>query len=738
MSPLPTPATAFRRWRDRPLLPGPLETPAGRGVTAPRPAPVDLAESREALGLRPIAYHVGRPRWPEPSAAAYAEQAYAKVAVVYACVSVRARALSAASVRVYRDEAGEAVEQPEHRLRQLLRAPNPYMSEAEFLAAVSVIADVTNLCVVEKERDGAGRVVGLYPLRTDWIRPVPRDQAAPDWEYRIPGRAPALLPARDAIVYAVGPSPTLPYGGFGPMNVVFREAAIDNAMTDFLKAFFDAGAVPLIGLVPREASRMDVQDAEAMRERYRQARLGGEPLVLASIEDVKRLGFDLNELAYVELREHTETTILSAFGVPGVLVGLGEAATNDTYSNVVNYQRTFYRNTIAPQWARLDGALTRSLVPEFGDPALSLEFDTSQIEALQDDPTAENEQHLRLWQLQGISRDEVRQRFGYPPVGGPVGAGLYDPLAGAGVLPESGPSAGEEGRATAEGLVSGARSLLPRLNGHAALAEGRAYARLAPERRAGVADRSRRAMAALARRWAPRFARFWEEQGERLAAELAGGGRVRSSPPSPPSPLVPLVAETRQGDELDWAEEERLLAALLRRFHLEAVATAYAVAAGAVEASVGFDVASAEVQRLLARLATRIVGITETTREDVRRVAGEALGEGASAEELAGRLRTLFAETYRGRATTVARTESQVAYNLGSAQAYAESGEVDRVELADNPLHPEDYGASDGLSCAERDGLIVALSAVARHVAAEHPNGSLAIIPLLSVPLGEE
>ena len=67
---------------------------------------------------------------------------------------------------------------------------------------------------------------------------------------------------------------------------------------------------------------------------------------------------------------------------------------------------------------------------------------------------------------------------------------------------------------------------------------------------------------------------------------------------------------------------------------------------------------------------------------------------------------------------------------------YRESGVVDRVQLLDNPNHTDAYGASDGLTCAERDGLIVDLAAVERHIAAEHPNGSLVVTPMLATPLG--
>jgi hypothetical protein len=129
-------------------------------------------------------------------------------------------------------------------------------------------------------------------------------------------------------------------------------------------------------------------------------------------------------------------------------------------------------------------------------------------------------------------------------------------------------------------------------------------------------------------------------------------------------------------------------------------------------------------------------GMTATTRADVANVVTSALDDGVSVDELAGRLKGLFEETYRSRSVTIARTESMVAYNSASTVGYQESGVVQYVELLDSPTHTEHYGASDGLSCAERNHTIVPLDRVQRHIEAEHPRGSLVVVPVLSQPLG--
>lgn len=712
---------AVRRWWTRPLAPGPTFSPI---------------ELREALGATPVAWTVGQPTWPDLTNRTRIDQGYSISTTIYACVALRARCLSAATVRVYREREGDQVDEPTHRLRRLMRRPNGHQSEAEFFALVSTIADVANFCVVEKERSQAGNVVGLWPLRSDWLRPIPRDQTAPDWEYRIPGRDPAILPARDAVVYTVAASPEMPWTGFGPMNVVFREAATDKAITDYVKAFFDAGALPAYALIPRDVPNIQPPEANALRDAWMQTIRRGIPPFLAGIEDVKTLGFDFNELAYPELRKVTEQHICTAFGVPTTLIGTAGAENEATYANATTYLRQFYWTTIEPLWSRLDGALTRSLLPEFGDPELSLEFDTSGIPALQEDRTPHREQLIKLWQTGVVVRDEVREEFGYDaldahpdPEMAALGGAFYRPPTPAAFAPVGEPDEDGEGARSLPALPAGARAAL---NGHARLVEPRALVRLAPEVRATTAAGTRRAIEALTAEWAPRLARFWREQGERIT-ETA----LRSSWGTT-EPHKGIPPETRNLAEVDWDEEAELFDAFMRRMHADGVGTAWGAAGDVVSLDTAFDVSNPYVDSVLDRLAKRIAGINATTRDDVRRVVGEALSEGVSPEQLADRLRGLFTETYANRAMTVARTESQLAYNSGAAAAYRASGEVDRVELADNPAHDTDPFPPTMTTCADRDGLLAPLHRAEAYAESAHPNCILAVLPVLSVPLGEE
>src|SRR4029434_6340687 len=159
-----------------------------------------------------------------------------------------------------------------------------------------------------------------------------------------------MLPAEDAIALTYADRPDGLPTGIGPMEVVLREAAMTNTMIDVVKAVSDFGAMPVYALIPREAAKLKQSDADVLREKWRQ-RYGGisraiEPAILAGIEDVKRLNFNFDELAYTDLRDLNDLAICQAFGVPPSLVGsrfgLQQSGIQANYEEA---RRSFYEDT---------------------------------------------------------------------------------------------------------------------------------------------------------------------------------------------------------------------------------------------------------------------------------------------------------------------------------------------------------------------------------------------------------
>lgn len=713
-----------------------------RALRAPMPALLPI-EQRQIGTYNYASWQLGKPVWPKATLGTYFGY-YDQVVIAFACINLIADAAAAAKVRVY-DESKDDAELPDHPMRQLLSRPNDYMSEAEFYNTMVKLAAVSGFAVAEKERSGAGRVIGLHPLRSDWLKAVPRENNMTDWEYQLPSGEKYPLLGEDVIAWTYQGGPAMSATGTTPLAAANRELAIENSMVNFTKAFFDGGGVPMTGLVLDENATFSQAQADVLREKFMQlAQEPWRPVVLDAFKDVKRLGFDLNEMAYKDLRHLTSTQISTAFRVPPVMLGTLAGLENSPWSKYEEARRSFYEDTITPLWARLDGALTRSLLPEFdSNPRISLEFDTSDIPAFQDDDS-QDWAKVGAAILQGwVTVNDGRGIVGLPNVSG--GDVFLRSIAQVEV------PAVEQNGARSNGHIEELTDVWPEIyrdmtkqlngNGHTrALPSGAMY-RLPPEQRATIAAASKATVARIGERSAPLLRKFWKAQGERVIGALGLRDWVPTAPARTTINLSSNIHDQpslRAVDVIDWDEEERLLQEVMQKVYALNGKAAFDAVSDLLKVDVAWDVANPNVQRVLGDLGRRVAGISDTTRTDVQRVVGDALNEGVPLKDLGDRLTGLFEETYKGRAATVARTESQVAYNTASTLGYQESGVVDSVELVDNPAHTDDYGASDGLSCADRDGLIVPLDRVDIHIEAEHPNGSLAVIPVLSTALGEE
>lgn len=715
------------------------------GDRRPATVPPDL---RAGTGpILPVPqWQVGRPTWPDRGLDQY-RAAFETLPTVHACVEVRSRAVSAASVRVVRRQPdGQEEPLPDHPLRRLLRAPNPRTSETEFLAQVSVFMDVAGFALVEKVRGRAGVVSELWHLRPDWATPVYRSDGLVDWRYRVPGRQELTLAAEDVVLVTGGTTATLAATGQSPIAVAFREVGIETSATDFLKAFFERGGVPQVALVSPEPIE-DQARADAIKERWRQAYGGAANWanvgLLTGGLDVRQLGLDIEKMAYPELRRMLEARVCQVFGVPPVVVGAQVGLDASTYSNYETARRTFYQDTVVPLWARIDGALTRSLLPEMEtDAAVEIAFDLSDIPALQEDiaPAWVRAQGALAAGL--ITLNQAQAEVGLAGFG-PDGDVLYVPAmvvptppsqllvepeplvapvpdAVPGAVPPEGEPVPADDAAAESGRGLAVRSML--LDGEVVALE-RPVWRLPAEQRAVHAAVSRQQIARLANVLAPRLAGFWREQGERVAAVVArDDGRG---------------VERRDIAAIDWDDEEQRLLDLILPHQDAAGAAAMRRVANVLKVGVAWDVANPNVRRVRDELARRVRGISETTRQDVARVVAESLEEGVSMPQLSSRLTGLFDETYRGRSMTVARTESRVAYGKASVLGYKESHVVAAAEMMDNPEHGGYGGDEDGLTCAERNGMVVDLDGVDAHIVGTHPNCVLSVAPILFTKLGE-
>jgi HK97 family phage portal protein len=730
-----------------------------------------------------IPWQQGRPSWPTWDPAIATKESYARLALIYRCMNLIAHAVGTATMRVYLEATEEEV--PDHALRLLMRRPNPTMGESVFHGMVALKAMTSGFCVVEKERSRDGEVIALWPLQSDWLTAVKRPDLTFDWRYQVPGiRDPFPLASEDVIHFRWSETPNGSAYGMGPLEACLREVGLTNAMVDFLKAFFDHGAVPLIGLIPDLMPGQTLSQAKqdallgAFMERHGGLSGAADPALLTGIKDVKRLGFDMNELAYVDLRDLSELAITQAFGIPASVaplrVGLEHS---DSRANAESDEGKFYRQAVVPFWSRWDDTLSISLLErEYPDAArVNLAFDWSDVPAMQEDRNAK-----AAWTIPAVmggimSVHAWHREMNLKP---PQGADYYvrnfaqvmvpvtDPLmlTVEPTIPDAPPA---EGQAA---LTPPARM--------AALGTGRMVGR-GPAARMAAAGKARGSMEKVTRAGQIRLQKFFAAQAKRIIPTAMKGllesqrdlerlawavkqdpmyaiyshaaRRLALEEAPETSALERLLSEPRfetlaaafsallEGidrmavSDIDWDAENARISKDVRAVHMAAGKASFTdgKALYGIDAGIAFDVANPAVKRVVDKMGKKIKDITETTRKDVTAKIAAGLDKGLTSKEIAGSLETMFEQTYKNRAWTVARTETTHAYGYANEVLFKESGVVDRAQLFDNPDHDEDYGASDGLTCAERDGFVCPLDEMMDHILADHPNGSVVGTPIL-------
>lgn len=277
-----------------------------------------ISSEAKQVGRLVMPFHHGTPLWPKDDFRDLAEGGYRKNELVFACINEIATSAPEAPLRVYQTEDDEVLGQ--HPVRELIARPNPFMSEFELWELTIIHLYLDGNAYWEKVRSNAGRVVELWPLRPDRMRIVPGDDWIQGYIYRVNGREFPLEP-QDVIHFKL-PNPLNDYLGMPPLVASLRAVATDNEMTDFAKVMLQNGALPGVVVTTQEA--IDQATVDRLSERWKQkfgGRKRGEPAFLQSGMEVEKIGLDMQELAFTDLRHISETRICMALGVPPILVG---------------------------------------------------------------------------------------------------------------------------------------------------------------------------------------------------------------------------------------------------------------------------------------------------------------------------------------------------------------------------------------------------------------------------------
>ena len=371
---------------------------------------------------------------------------YPRSAPVYAAIKVRQDALARVPLRVYRRLEGgvrgvgngvrpasarsgptsvpglkrrdrvEAVG-AEHRVQQLLDAPNPFWTRGDQWRATETYLSLWGSAFWGLERDDMGRVVEIWPLRSDKMRAVPDPVSyIRGFVYVAQGRQPISYVPED-VVWIRYFNPLDEYAGLSPIAPLRMSADMG---LDGLRASRNALTNDSVPGMFIETSDTPTDDEvrefyERWESRFKGAGNVRRPALLSGGMKASNLGFSPREMEYIQTMRWSLEDVSRVYGVPKAMIGDVERI---TFSNFATARRVFWEDTIVPQLMFYTEALNQRLLPSIGEPSLFVEFDTSVVEALRE---GENDKARRrqMYVSAGIMTvNEVRREMNLPPLEG--------------------------------------------------------------------------------------------------------------------------------------------------------------------------------------------------------------------------------------------------------------------------------------------------------------------------------
>ncbi len=369
-----------------------------------------------------------QPSYPDANYASFSQNGYAGNELVFACIREIATSSAEAMLCLY-DKEKTIIEPNANPLANLLKNPTAHDTQYEFLEALITHLQIAGNVYVLKERAPIG-VVSLMLLRPDRVEVYPERNA---YSYTVGGQK-YFIPEED-IGHLKFPNPNNDFYGLSPLQVLLKQVALDTDATNFTRAFFNNAGVPS-GMLKLKRRIGSQEEADRLRTQWRGQFRGDRNWHRIAILDedasYETMGSTIGQMEIPSLRQLSESRICAAFGVPAILVGANVGLQRSTYSNYQEARESFWEETLLPLYKRIEQFMAGLLMPEFPNEQGNINFDFTEVRALQEDEDAIV--NRKLVQAQ-IAKELINS--GFRPEAALQAAGIQEEIDHTGYLPSS-------------------------------------------------------------------------------------------------------------------------------------------------------------------------------------------------------------------------------------------------------------------------------------------------------------
>jgi len=303
--------------------------------------------------------------WETASGATVSESTALEVMAVFACVRVLAESVAFLPLHVYRRLSPRGKERaPDHSLYPILHLkPNGEMTSFELREVLMGHLALWGNAYAEIQINGAGEVIGLWPLRPDKMQ-VGRADGVLEYAYTLPkpdkNGKPGYRFRPDQVLHLRG----LGFNGivgFSPIQLARQAIGLALATEEFGARFFGNGAVP--GVVLQHPGQLSDQAHRRLRESWEKRHQGlsasHRVAVLEEGLTIQEIGVPPDAAQFLATRKFQRTEIASLYRVPPHMIGDLERA---TFSNIEQQSLDFVQNTLGPWLVRWEQAIDTRLL----------------------------------------------------------------------------------------------------------------------------------------------------------------------------------------------------------------------------------------------------------------------------------------------------------------------------------------------------------------------------------------
>lgn len=342
------------------------------------------------------------------------------LSATWACVQLIAGTIASLPLMVYRTDAnGIRRVARDHPLYFVLHdSPNYDQTAVDFWEYMAAGIELQGNAYAVIERRAGGTLYALHPVRPDVVKGRRRDDGGIEYEWTEDGRR--VVKRGEDVLHIRGPLGDA-ISGTSTLSVcrgVFQDAlAAENAAS----AMFHNGVSPSGILTTRDNLRLTKGQREELEtllvEKYQGSVRQGRPMVLDGGLDWKQLSINPHDAQMLESRKFNGEQVCRIFGVPPVMVGFGDKASNWGTGKEIDVLG-FQKFTLRKRLKRIEQALLKQLVPLAERRAQGLEIEFN-FEGLLRGDTASRYEAYELAIRMGIAtRNECRALENRPPIEG--------------------------------------------------------------------------------------------------------------------------------------------------------------------------------------------------------------------------------------------------------------------------------------------------------------------------------